>query len=99
MAHRIWLCEAPRSRAIACWATLRPETPATTATKAAHTAAMTSRRRFGSVMVAWPGAVWGRAGSGARVTLDMMLSAPFGGNETGGVGVGERTSRLVLLRY
>ncbi len=32
MTHRSWLCEAPRSRARSCWATLRPETDEMTAT-------------------------------------------------------------------
>lgn len=50
MIQSSWLCDAPRSSAKACWATLSPETDATTATSATHIAARISRRRTGSTM-------------------------------------------------
>src|SRR6478735_8725735 len=49
MIQSSWLCEAPRSIASCCWATLRPETEATTATRARIIAIRMLRRRLGSV--------------------------------------------------
>src|SRR3954470_5395099 len=49
MIHSSWLWEAPRSTANCCWATLRPETEATTATSARIIAIRMFRRRRVSV--------------------------------------------------
>src|SRR5580765_3837252 len=49
MIQSSWLCEAPRSIASCCWATLRPDTEATTATSARIMAMRMLRRRRESV--------------------------------------------------
>lgn len=52
MIHSTSPCDAPRSKAMACWATLSPETGATTATRALHTANNTKRWRRRSLTTA-----------------------------------------------
>src|SRR4051794_40671865 len=54
MIHSSWPWVAPRSRARSCWATLSPDTEATTAISAAHMAMRMRRCRRGSVTTAPP---------------------------------------------
>src|SRR5262245_49502501 len=54
MIHSSWPWLAPSSRARSCWATLSPDTDATTAISAAHMAMRMRRCRFGSVTTALP---------------------------------------------
>ena len=97
MIHSRVDCEAPSSRARSCCATFRPETEATTATRATHMASRMRRNRRRSVTTAGADSVstvgsmvtadgWSPSASGSASGLVVMCNSTGRGPRGGGHG-------------